>query len=695
MHRYGMDEWKRIPVLRLLAGFIAGILLQYYCGLTLPVLYTILFLASLLFTVSRLLPSLKRFQYNWVGGVAICIALIAVGGIISYTQNADHYRNPISKYYSTHQPVLLTLQEPLIAKEKTYKALASVEAVLINSQWQPVTGDVLVYFKKEEEPLVGYGSQIITRTALQPISNSGNPGAFDYRQYCALQGIQYQLLLSSRDYLLLPGTHTSFFNRWLIGARNATLSILRKYIHGNNELSIAEALLIGYRDDLDKGLVQAYSNTGVVHIIAISGLHLAMIYGLLIALFSPFKTSRWLLILKPVVIITVLWGFTCIAGAAPSILRSAVMFTFIVLGESIGKRTNIYHSLAASAFVILLFNPFSLWDVGFQLSYAAVLSIVVFSKSIRNWFYFENKLLNGLWQLNAVTLSAQVFTLPILLYYFHQLPVLFITTNLVVVPLSGFILYGELLLLVTGFIPYIGVWTGKATTGLLWLMNDFIQRVNYLPFAVWGSIQVTILQTIVLYAAVIALSVWLLFEKKKGFLAGLFFIVLFLGIRCYDFIQHTRQQQLIVYNIAQHTSIDLLDGRSCQFIGDSLVKKEGFLYNFHIKPARTLYRVSKTDSLVHIHYRGNLITSFHKNILIIDKSVRIRRNTEKIKVDAIIITGNPVLYLTALAQVFDCKQYVVDGSNPLWKINKWKKEADSLHLQLHSTPGQGAFIMKL
>ena len=134
------------------------------------------------------------------------------------------------------------------------------------------------------------------------------------------------------------------------------LSILRNNIHDQNELSIAEALLIGYRDDLDRDLVQQYSNTGVVHIIAISGLHLGMIYGLLLLLFKPFLKFKITKIIKPLVILFVLWGFSFIAGAAPSIMRSAVMFTFIVIGESLGKRTNMYNSLAASAFVILLVN---------------------------------------------------------------------------------------------------------------------------------------------------------------------------------------------------------------------------------------------------------------------------------------------------------------------------------------------------
>ena len=157
-------------------------------------------------------------------------------------------------------------------------------------------------------------------------------------------------------------------------------------------MGLAEALLIGYKDDLDKTLVQSYSNTGVVHVIAISGLHLGLIYWLLLMLFKPLQ-KRKLKWLRPVFILTGLWLFSLLAGAQPSVLRSAVMFTCIVLGDSFARKSSIYNTLALSALLLLCINPYWLWDVGFQLSYAAVLSIVIFMQPIYNWFYIKNKVL--------------------------------------------------------------------------------------------------------------------------------------------------------------------------------------------------------------------------------------------------------------------------------------------------------------
>src|SRR5690606_13173368 len=137
----------------------------------------------------------------------------------------------------------------------------------------------------------------------------------------------------------------------------------------------------------------------------------------------------------------------------PSILRSAVMFSFIVVGESMRRKISVYHTLSASAFFLLCWNPFFLWDVGFQLSYAAVLSIVIFLRPITRWFYFKYAFANHIWKLAAVTLAAQILTTPLSIYHFHQVPNLFLLSNLVIVPLSGFILYGEILLCLLCLFP--------------------------------------------------------------------------------------------------------------------------------------------------------------------------------------------------------------------------------------------------
>ncbi|RYZ47034.1 MAG: ComEC family competence protein, partial [Chitinophagaceae bacterium] len=381
----------------------------------------------------------------------------------------------------------------------SYKALASVEAVFHNRMDKSAKGDIILYFKKDSVPPgVGYGSRLLVAATLQAIRNAGNPGSFDYKTYSLFQGITHQVYLTPQDYVVQPGVVQNSSKVFLFQSRIWVVSTLKKFIRGEKEQGLAEALLIGYKDDLDKNLVQAYSNTGVVHIIAISGLHLGIIYAILLLLTAPMRRSKHLLLPRLLIILGSLWLFSILAGAGPSVLRSALMFTLIAIGESTAKKTNIFNTLSFSAFGLLCINPFWLWDVGFQLSYAAVLSIVLFFRPVYNWFHLPNKLIDLTWKLTAVTIAAQILTLPISIYHFHQMPLLFLVTNFIAVPLSSLILLGEILLCALFFLPPVASLLGTILRELIVFMNSYIEGLDKLPFATWNLLSISILQTVLL-----------------------------------------------------------------------------------------------------------------------------------------------------------------------------------------------------
>ncbi|MDI9365589.1 MAG: ComEC/Rec2 family competence protein [Flavobacterium sp.] len=661
----------------------------------LTIILSVNIFAVVLFAVFSVFPIPIKFTYSLVSTLSIQLLFVGFGALTAYCYDGNTQFNNVVKHYQ-QQPVIATVQAPLANKPKSYKALVSIDAVYKNHQWQAVSGKALLYFKKDSSaPNLQYGSQIVITKPLSLITNLGNPGGFNYKEYCSFQHIYYQAFIGNNQYQLLASTNSNPFYKWLFTVRDNVLATLRTHIRTANELAVAEALLIGYRDDLDRDLVQSYSNTGVVHVIAISGLHLGMIYGML-TLFSWFKQYRATAILKPIVIILVLWLFTLIAGAAPSILRSAIMFTFIVLGNAMQKRSNVYNTLALSAFVILLINPYSLWDVGFQLTYSAVLSIILFYKYILQWLYFKNKLLRWFWALNAVTLSAQILTVPIIVYHFHQLPTLFFITNLVAVPLSGLILYAELALLLTTWFAPLAKAIGWLTQHLLAFMNNFIMRVDDLPFAVLNGLQIHWLQVVWLYAIIAAAAIWLQQQYSKALLACLSFACLFCAWRYCDFMEKQQQHKMIVYNVPQHTAIDVIDGPSFRFVGDTALQQDGFLRNFHLQPSRILYRIANNNVLNNTIINSNIITTNGKTIVIINKPLPSNFYLpQKIKADVVVLSHNPKIYFSKLAQLFNCKQYVFDASNPSWKINYWKKDADSLGVSYHVVAEKGAFEMDL
>ncbi len=695
MFNFGIPFWKRIPFLRLLLPFITGIICQYYLRLPMFILVPI-GLAGLSFIItSKLFTTSRLFIHQWIFGLGFYLLICCLGALLCNERNLKNKADWIGKNYMPGYKVIVTIQEPLVKKPRSYKAIAKIEAVANDNIIIPVTGHMLLYFKKDSlHPKLEYGSQLILCNSLQPISNSGNPGAFNYKQYCSFQGIYYQAFVTPKDYHVLNEENRNWFRSFVLNSREKVLTILRTYIKSKQELSVAEALLIGYRDDLDIELVQSYSNAGVVHIIAISGLHLGMIYGMLLWIFNLVKKLKWNRFIQPLTILIVLWLFTFIAGNTPSILRSAIMFTCIILGESLSKRTSIYNTLAVTAFLLLIIDPFYLWDVGFQLSFGAVLGIVVFQKHILNLFYFRNKLLKILWQLNAITLSAQVFTLPLVLYHFHQFPNFFLFTNLIIVPLSGIILFAEIFLLVVSFIPIIATPTGKAIEWLLWLMNTFIERADRIPYAVTDGIYISMPQILFISAAILLGSIWVIHKKRLLLYWSCIAFTFYLGLRSIDIIKSQEQRKIIVYNVPKHTAIDVVEGNSYSFMGDSSLLEDSFLRNFHLKPSRIANRIS-TGLLRSISIERNLILSTSKKVVIVDQALPHGVPSQKKPADVIIITKNPRLYINQLLRHYDCKLIVFDASNPLWKIRLWKKDCDSLHLPHHSVPEQGAFEMDL
>lgn len=691
--------WKHAPFLRLLMPVIAGILLQWYVRFELQQILLAAICFSVSFIAFQLLPLALRFKLQAVQGFVIILILTVLGLFITYQKDIRNNSGWFGNVYHDSDYIIATINEPLIEKNKSYKAESLVENVLHNDSINNTEGKIIIYFEKDSvnKPQLKYGDKILISKKLQQIKNSWNPGGFDYQRYLAFRQIFHNLFLKKTDWILLDEKNSNSFKQFLFTARQNVLDILQKNMQGHDDqLAIAEALLIGYTQDLDKDLVQAYSNTGVVHIIAISGMHLGLIYVMLVWLFNKIPFVKRSKIIKVALILTCLWLFTLLTGGAASILRAAVMFSCIVIGQNFSRRTSIYNALAASAFILLCYNPYFLWDVGFQLSYLAVVGIVLFQKPIYHLLYIKNNWLNKVWQLVTVTLAAQILTFPVCLYYFHQFPTLFLFTNILLVPLSSLILFVEIFLVAFSWIPFVGLYVGKLTWWLIWLMNKIILWFNSLPFSVWDAISISVVSTFLLYGFVVCIGYWLLNKNKNAFKFSLLALLAFTALTGYTELKRLNQQKLIVYNVPQHQSIDFIKGNAYKFLGDSVLLVDGMLQNFHLKPGRVLLQLNKRlDSLPALYQRGNFYQFNDKKILLINNSIVFQPAEQKINVDYIIISKNPKLYIHQLAQVFNCSQYIFDSSNPLWKIAKWKKDCEELHLRCYSVPDQGAFVIDL
>jgi competence protein ComEC len=680
--------WIKAPFVRLFMALVAGILLQWW--LQLPFLILMVFFISclVLIVVYFLLPLKGKYRFGYLNGIVFMIIIALTGAMLVWLQDVRNNKNWIGNNADSGY-LLVTITEPLVEKANSFKAMATINGQYYKNGFEERTGQILLYFQKDPSvQQLHYGSLLFINKPLQEIKNTGNPGSFDYRRYCLFQGITHQLNLSPGNFILLPEENKSWFRQFVFTCRSRIVKALQKSIHGEKERGLAEALLIGYKDDLDRNLVQAYTNTGVVHIIAISGMHLALIYGLLILLTKSINRKK-LRGLRLVLILSGLWLFALLAGAQASVIRSAVMFTCIACGEALSRRSSVYNTLALSAFVLLIYNPFWLWDVGFQLSYAAVLSIVIFYKPVYNWVYFPNKALDFVWKTTAISLAAQLLTTPFSLYHFHQFPVLFLLTNLVAVPLSGIILFCEIALCLLAWLPPVANLLGQLTKLLIYWMNSYIERIETIRFSLWDGFSISVVQTVLLLGATTLICFWLMEKKKRMLRISLGCCLAFTALRSWSVTQANAQKKLIVYNIPKCRAIDLVAGRTCNFIGDSLLLDD-FVRNFHIRPCRILYRFEQKQ----------ILPACCTNFQFCNKRIAVINSTDDLtgpqqSVDILILSKNPKVYMTSLLKRFSVGQIVIDSSVPQWKAKRWEQDCDSLKIPCYNVGEKGAFVMNL
>lgn len=680
--------WKRSPFVRFLIALITGILLEWYFhpdGKFWIILFVTGIALTLVFSYTGLFT---KYKYGFINGLAITSAFTAFGALLIYQKNILNDRNWFGKNLHPGSVIIATLDEPVSEKPKSLKSVAVVNYLV--GKGEKRKGKIIIYFKKQENFQPDYGTQIIFSGNLEEIKNSGNPGAFDYKQYCLFQGITHQVFLDQKDYKILSRENGNRFWKFIYQSREKIINILRKNIKGEKEKGLAEALLIGYKDDLDKSLVRSYTNTGVVHIIAISGLHLGLIYLLLSGLTKPLekKKLKWL---RPLIIISGLWLFSLMAGAQPSILRSALMFTCIVTGETLARKGSVFNTMAISAFILLCINPFWLWDVGFQLSYAAVLSIIIFMKPVYDLFFIKNKLLDFIWKMNAVTLAAQVLTIPICIYYFHQFPNLFLLTNFLAVPLSSIILLGEILLCAISFIPVLASLTGKVLTSLIDIMNIYIERIESIPGSVSSNLQINFIQGLLLFCFITGTCYWLMEKSKTVLKFSLLALLGYILFQTFSLIKTGQQQKIIIYNIPNTTAIDFISGNRAFFIGDSSLMNNQLFQQYYLQPAHILNRIKKTGSLSGVKF----LQFGDKHILITGEYWNAGPLETKIPVDLLVISNKSKIPVSKLNASLKINQLVIDSSVPRWKAGKLKKECDSLGIPWYDVNEKGAFIMRL
>ncbi len=620
-------RFKEYPLLKLLIAFIIGILIantklipniQWYWSVV-----WILIMAFLAWPQKFLFP----YKYRYISGSFIFLLFVLLG-INTFQYHPDSIKsNYFGKYNKNVEYYQLRITEPPLEKHNSIKVFVSVEAYDIKGSLKPTSGKAIVYLEKNTAALkLKYNDEIIINKSFSTIKAPNNPDQFNYKEFLSLKNIEYQVYCMSSDWHKLNYVAPKGLKYYALETRSNLIKVLQKNELKNDELGIAAGMLLGVRDMLSPELRQAYAGAGAMHILCVSGLHVGIILLIMNALLAFMKYKANLRIMKAVIILFVIWFYAFITGLSPSVVRAATMFSFVTIGQNINRHTNIYSSLSASALILLLYNPNLLFDIGFQLSYSAVVAIVILQKPLANIWVPTNLILFKIWQLITVSIAAQIGTFPLAIFYFHQFPNYFILTNLIVIPAAYIIIILGIIVIILSFIPVVSIIFAKLLSMFLFLINYFIVSIEKLPFAVTNNILITKLMLTLIIAFIISMSIWLILKKRKLIFLNLLLLILILTANIF---KYNLKEELIIYHSTKNTYIAVYSNRNAFILCDSAVYKKPEIMKFQTYEHELRKGIShrtyiSMDSVIDFHNKSMVFhypfLRFKDNTIVINKS---------------------------------------------------------------------------
>jgi competence protein ComEC len=528
-----IDFFRKTPFFRLVIPLIAGIIFRLYFPVTVQIFWfvisiTVLSLFSLIF-INRIL---KNISYHWIFGILTTFFVFISG----YYFTHDSIQNITSQHFPLNKKIILncTVTDFPVEKAKSCKFSITTQSYWYNDTLVNCDYKLILFIEKDSNSIrIKPGDVLQILCKPQKIKSFPNSQGFDYATYMFRQGILFSAYVKKNFWVKTDSGSLSYIQKLAFTCKSRFLQSLKNIGLQGNNLAVASALTIGYKTDLDQEIKQAYSSSGTMHILAVSGLHVGLLYIVLGYMLQFLDFIKKIKFLKPLILIAIIWFYSLLTGLSPSVLRSALMLSFISFGQISNRQSFVANAIASSAFILLLINPMQITDVGFQLSYIAVIGIVLFYPFLVKLVYFKNIFLSNIWQLTAVSIAAQITTFPLTIYYFHQFPNYFILSNILAIPISTLAMYAALLLVTTSFIPFLFTMSGMLLNVLINLMNTVVLWIEKLPYSQTKGISITEVEIIFLYLLVTCFTLYLI-RKKTSFL--LFSLIIILMLLWYQII---------------------------------------------------------------------------------------------------------------------------------------------------------------
>ena len=617
----------------------------------------------------------------------------AVFGIVSYASffmigycnyqiqlplfKPDHYSHITSEETAT----VLQLQITDILKPGNYnrKYIAKVDAI----NGIVASGSLLLLIQKNETTAVlNIDDQLVVSAMLQAIPRPLNPGQFNYSDYMETRGVYHQIQCRNQS-ILMKTIGSTTLKGLAERFRNHLLEKLKQTSLGKNERAIIHALVLGQKKDINKALYSSYTDAGAAHILAVSGLHIGILYFMLTFLLSFLNRFKYGIFIQSVLIIFCLWFFAFITGLSPSVTRAVTMFSIFSFVKIINRRSSNLNNLSISFLLLILINPLWLFHLSFQLSYLAVLSIMLVQPKLSRYYRPQFYIDTLFWDIFTVSIAAQLGVLPLSIYYFHQFPGLFFITNLVVLPVISILLGGGILLVLLSALNLSTDTFEQAYNFLIKSLNGFINWVANQEVFVFRDIYYTLENTLTVYLFLSSLILLWYSFNYKNLMFLLVSLNILIGFAVWDKLESSQDEWLVFHKSRKSLIGYKNDTHFTLFRNDSL---SNFEQSYPVHDYLVAKRINQ-----YCEERIPSVFKLKKTYILILDSLGVY--SKRFQKPIVLLTESPKVNLTRFIDSINPKLIVADGSNYSSYVSRWENTCKQKKVPFHYTGSMGTLII--
>ncbi len=667
----------QFPLVRVTLFFVFGIL---FAQITKPKLHLLFLLVSstFLLLIFSYFFSKKRPIHKLHFGLLTFLTsfLIGVFTLVTavQTNNSNHYVYQLNLIKKDNFIEIL-IKEKLKTSTKNDRFVAQIHTLNGKKSY----GKLLVNIAKDSTTHpIDIGALLKIKGSIYLTKKPNNPNQFDYAKYLENKQIYGQIYTDYSRIKVNQHFEKSIVN-YASKLRTRIIRNLEKNHFNETELNVVNALILGQQQDISQEINRDYQYAGAVHILSVSGLHVGFILLFITFLLKPIPNTKTNSLVKLIIVVISLWSFGIIAGLAPSVVRSVTMFSFVAIGLFLRRSVNIYHTLLVSALLILLFQPYFLFDVGFQLSYLALFFIVWLQPLLTSIWTPKNKVITYFWEIITVSFAAQIGTFPLSVYYFHQFPGLFIVTNIIIIPMLSIILCLGVVVMVLAAFDF--VWTPllKTLEWSIWLLNKIISWVASFKDFVVKDISFNWLMMCCSYLLIFSLIIWFMKPTYKKLIVSLVTIVLLQITVLQTKYSNQKKSEFIVFNKKKNTIITERNGNKVTVFATKNFDNNNVLKSYLVA---NFCKIQDKKAISNLYYFKN------KKLLLLDSS---GVYLAIVKPDIVLLTSSPKVNLERLFIVWKPQQVVVDASNYKSYIKLWKETCRKEKIPFHDTPEKGFY----